>query len=150
VLGAELVERVVGAVLVILSIVIGYSLVEIQQRLEASQDELENAKHAANEAAAELGKRLASLNSALKLNQPDPRLRTSSIPTWKQSELENTKQAAGEAKAQAAGLRKRVVSINSALEKASALGNAGDPATSYIEIGDVLMAQGNLTDALKW
>ena len=66
VLGAELVERVVGAVLVIL--IIGYRLVETQQRLEASQGELENAKHAADEAiaqAAELGKRVASLNSAL-------------------------------------------------------------------------------------
>jgi len=67
-----------------------------------------------------------------------------------QSELENTKQAADEAKAQAAELRKRAVSLSSALEKANALGNAGDLATSYIEIGDVLMAQGNLTDALKW
>ena len=99
VLVAELVERVVGAVLVIL--IIGYRLVETQQRLEASQGELENAKHAADEAtaqAAELGKRVASLNSALnkvplnamsfrpnwirsrrRLNQPDLSLRTSSI-----------------------------------------------------------------------
>ena len=103
VLGARLVERLVGAVFVILIIVAGYSLVQTQQRLETSQGELENAK-----------------------------------------------QAADEATAQAAELAKRAASLNSALEKANAIGNAGDLATSYVEIGDVLMAQGNLTEALKW
>jgi tetratricopeptide (TPR) repeat protein len=103
VLGARLVERLVGAVFVILITVTGYSLVQTQQRLETSQGELENAK-----------------------------------------------QAADEATARAAELAIRAASLNSALEKANAIGNAGDLATSYIEIGDVLMAQGNLTGALKW
>ena len=173
VLGARLVERLVGAVFVILIIVTGYSLVQTQQHLETSLGELENAKQAAGEAtaqAAELAKRAASLNSALekataqryefqtKLDQATIEIKSArtqledkqSRLVGMQSELENAKQAADEATAQAAELAKRAASLNSALEKAKALGNDGDLATSYVEIGDVLMAQGNLTEALKW
>ena len=146
VLGAQLVERLVGAVFVILIIVAGYSLVQTQQHLETSQGELENAKQAADEAtaqAAELAKRVASLNSALekataqrnelqtKLDQATSEIKSArsqledkqSRLAGMQSELENAKQAADEATAQAAELAKRAASLNSALEKATAQRN---------------------------
>ena len=70
-----------------------------------------------------------------------------------QSELENAKQAADQAKAQGTEL-----ALNSELEKADVQrymvdpGNAGrqsDLAASYVKVGDFLMAQGNLVQALK-
>ena len=78
-----------------------------------------------------------------------------------QDELESTKQEAEQAKAQAMELAKQVASLNSELEKINAQrmlelekANAqrivvdGD-LSSYVKIGDVLMAQGNLAEALK-
>ena len=143
VLGAELVERLVGAVFVILIIVAGYSLVQTQQHLETSQGELETAKQAADKAraqAAELAKRAVSLNSALekataqrnelqtKLDQATSEMKStlSQLENKQfriggmQSELEKAKQAADQAKAQAKELAKRAASLNSELEKANA------------------------------
>ena len=61
-----------------------------------------------------------------------------------QSELEAAKQAADQAKALAMDFAKSFASLNSELEDANA-----QLAVSYTKVGDVLMAQGNLAEALK-
>ena len=61
-----------------------------------------------------------------------------------QSELETAKQAADQARAQAMDFAKSFASLNSEIEEANA-----QLAVSYIKVGDVLMAQGNLVEALK-
>jgi hypothetical protein len=80
-----------------------------------------------------------------------------------QSELANAKLAADQSNAQATELARRAVSLNCALEKANAQRNELqtklDQATSDLgfgricrqlsRVGDVLMAQGNLAEALK-
>ena len=72
-----------------------------------------------------------------------------------QSELENTKRAADQVKE----LAKRAASLNSELEKANVqpylvdpgkVGRQSDLAASCVKVGDFLMAQGNLVQALKW
>jgi tetratricopeptide (TPR) repeat protein len=76
-----------------------------------------------------------------------------------ESELENAKQAADQAKAQGAELARQAASLNSELEKANAQRYVVDPGNprnqtnliaSYVKVGDFLMAQGNLVQALKW
>ncbi len=77
--------------------------------------------------------------------RPNPSLRTSSLELeGVQSELEAAKQEADQAKAQAMDFAKSFASLNSALEDANA-----QLAVSYTKAGDVLMAQGNLAEALK-
>ena len=61
-----------------------------------------------------------------------------------QSELDTAKQEADQAKAQAMDFAKSFASLNSELKDANA-----QLAVSYIKVGDVLMAQGNLAEALK-
>jgi hypothetical protein len=74
------------------------------------------------------------------------------------SELEDAKLAADQAKAQGVDLAKRAASLKSQIEKAnvndiwSTPGNTGpqtDLVASYVKVGDFLMAQGNLAQALN-
>ena len=77
-----------------------------------------------------------------------------------QSEFENANQAADQAAdqatAQGTGLAKRAASLNSELEKANVNAIWSTPempaylAASYVKVGDFLMAQGNLVQALRW
>jgi len=61
-----------------------------------------------------------------------------------QSESDSAKQAAAREKTQDNDLGQRLASLNSALEDANA-----QLAVSYTKVGDVLMTQGNLAEALK-
>ena len=124
------------------------------------QSELEAAKQAAGQAkaqAAEIEKIFASLNSELeeanaqrselqtKLDQAQAQLKDKqSQLEGAQSELEAAKHEADQAKAQAMDFAKSFASLNSALEDANA-----QLAVSYTKVGDVVMAQGNLAEALK-
>src|SRR6478672_6749470 len=113
-------EWIVGTVFVIVIILIGYRLVQTQQHLQTRQNELANAKQAADQAkaqATELARRAVSLNSALeKANAQRNELQTkldqatSEITSAQsqledkqslQSELGNAKKAADQTKAQA-------------------------------------------------
>ena len=100
----------------------------------------------------------ASLNSELeeanaqrnglqtKLDQAKtkPSSRTSS-PSWKECRANSRPPSTSRSgKAQAMDFAKSFASLNSALEDANA-----QLAVSYIKVGDVLMAQGNLAEALK-
>ena len=147
----------------------------MQSELENAKQGADQAKAQAME----LAKRVASLNSALekanaqrnelqtKLDQATSEITSAQSQLederprlgGEQSELEDAKLAADQAKAQGADLAKRAASLKSQLEKAnvnaiwSTPGNAGrqsDLVASYVNVGDFLMAQGNLAQALKW
>ena len=137
------------------------ALKDKQSELESLQSELEAAKQAAalmNTQAAEFPKKIASLTSALedanaqrkglqiKFDQAQSELKDKQSQLEAvQSELEAAKQEADQAKAQAMDFAKSFASLNSALEDANA-----QLAVSYTKAGDVLMAQGNLAEALKF
>ena len=147
----------------------------MQSELENAKQGADQAKAQA----IELAKRVASLNSALekanaqrnelqtKLDQATSEITSAQSQLederpslgGEQSELEDAKLAADQAKAQGADLAKRAASLKSQLEKAnvnaiwSTPGNTGrqsDLVASYVNVGDFLMAQGNLAQALKW
>ena len=136
------------------------ALKDKQSELESLQSELEAAKQAAalNTQAAEFPKKIASLTSALedanaqrkglqiKFDQAQSELKDKQSQLEAvQSELEAAKQEADQAKAQAMDFAKSFASLNSALEDSNA-----QLTLSYTKVGDVLMAQGNLAEALKF
>ena len=94
--------RIVGAVLVIVSVFIGYRMVQTQQHLAAAQSELESAKQAAEKANAErkeLQTKLDDATSEVKSAQ-SVLAETKSVLEAAQSELERATQAAEKANAQ--------------------------------------------------
>ena len=127
---------------------------ELAKRAASLNSELEKANAQRNELQTKLDQATSEITSAQsQLEDKQPGL------GGMQSELENAKQAADQAKAQGTELAKRAASLNSELEKANVQrymvdpGNAGrqsDLAASYVKVGDFLMAQGNLVQALKW
>jgi tetratricopeptide (TPR) repeat protein len=146
-----------------------------QSELENANQATDRAKAQATE----LAKRVASLNSELekansRTNELQSKLEQATSENTSgqsqlednqpglgdmQSELENAKQAADQAKAQGTELAKRAASLNSELERANAQLYVVDPgnprnqsnlAASYVKVGDFLMAQGDLAQALKW
>ena len=132
------------------------------------QSELENAKQAADQAkaqATELAKRAASLNSELeKTNAQRNELQTKLDQAT--SEIESAQshlRISGRSRTSFRPNRIRPVSnqirqISTEPEKANAQSNMVDPGiagwqsdlASYVKVGDFLMAQGNLVEALKW
>ena len=108
---------IVGAVLVIVSIFLGYRVVQTQQHLAAAQSQLESAKQALANANAERKELETKSDDALKSAQSQL-AETQSRLEATQSELESAKQAADQAKAQVAELEKRAASLNSELSKA--------------------------------
>ena len=93
---------IVGAVLVIVSVFIGYRMVQTQQHLAAAQSELESAKQAAEKANAErkeLKTKLDDATSEVKSAQ-SVLAETKSVLEAAQSELERATQAAEKANAQ--------------------------------------------------
>jgi chromosome segregation ATPase len=99
----------VGAVLVIVSILAGYRIVQTQQHLAAAQSELENAKQAAEKVNAErneLQTKLDGATSEVKSAQ-SVLAETQSVLEAAQSELENAKQAAEKASGQRTDLQNK-------------------------------------------
>ena len=122
---------IVGAVLVVVSIFIGYRIVQTQQHLAAAQSELEGAKQAAEKANAERKELQTKLDDASsEVESAQSRLaETQSLLEATQSEIESAKQAAEKANAerneiqtkldaQVAELEQRAASLNSELQKA--------------------------------
>ena len=92
---------IVGAVLVIVSVFIGYRMVQTQQHLAAAQSELENAKQAVDNANAErneLQTKLADATSEVRSAQ-SVLAETKSVLEAAQSELERATQEAEKANA---------------------------------------------------
>jgi chromosome segregation ATPase len=87
---------IVGAVLVIVSIFIGYRVVQTQQHLAAAQSQLESAKQALASANAERKELQTKSDDALKSAQSQL-AETQSLLEATRSEIESTKQAAEEA-----------------------------------------------------
>jgi chromosome segregation ATPase len=110
---------IVGAVLVIVSIFIGYRIVQTQQHLAATQSELQSAKQAAEKANAERKALQTKLDDATsKAKSAQSQLAgTQSRLEATQRELESAKLAADQAKAQVAELEQRAASLNSELQK---------------------------------
>ena len=111
---------IVGAVLVIVSVFIGYRMVQTQQHLAAAQSELESAKQAAEKANAQRNEIQIKLDEAASESKSvQSRLaETQSRLEAAQSELESAKQTADQAKAQVAELQQKAASLTSELQKA--------------------------------
>ena len=111
---------IVGAVLVIVSIFIGYRMVQTQQHLAAAQSELESARQTAETVNAERKELKTKLDDATsEVKSAQSRLaEAQSVLEAAQSELESAKQTADQAKAQVAELEQRAASLTSELQKA--------------------------------
>ena len=126
---------------------------ELAKRAASLNSELEKANAQRNELQTKLDQATSEITSA-QSQLEDKQSRLGGM----QSELEIAKRAADQGKARGAELAKRAASLNSELEKANVQrymvdpGNAGrqsDLAASYVKVGDFLMAQGHLVQALN-
>jgi chromosome segregation ATPase len=118
---------IAGAVLIVLSVVIGYRLVEVQQQLAAAQIELEDSKKGAQKATAESGElqvRLEQATSALesaesRLAETKSRLEgTENDLASTKNDLVSTKQLSDQIKTQIDSLEENATNLTSELRKA--------------------------------
>ena len=108
---------IVGAVLVIVSIFIGYRVVQTQQHLAAAKSQLESAKQALANENAERKQLETKSDDALKSAQSQLAEAKSRLEAT-ESELKSAKQAADRAKAQVAELEQKAAGLNLELQKA--------------------------------
>jgi tetratricopeptide (TPR) repeat protein len=127
---------------------------ELAKRAAGLNSELEKTKAQRNE----LQSKMEQATSEITAAQSQLEDKQSSLEDM-ESKFEDAKQAADQAKAQGTELAKRAAGLNSELEKANAERYVVDPGNprnqtnltaSYVKVGDFLMAQGNLVQALKW
>ena len=108
---------IAGALLIGLSLVMGYGTVEAQRQSAATRIELENAKTAAEKATAESAERQGQLEQALK--SAESRLaEAQSRLDGAENDLASTKHLSDQIKVQVDGLEQKVATLTSELRKA--------------------------------
>jgi chromosome segregation ATPase len=111
---------IAGALLIVLSVVMGYRLVQAQQQLAAAEIELEDSKKGAVKATAEseeLQVKLEHTTSALK-SAESSLAETQSRLDAAHNELASTRQLSDEIKAQVDNLEQKAANLTSELRKA--------------------------------